>query len=427
MSTVNEAKRLLREGSVAEAERTCETVLERLPDDVEALSIVALAAVRDGKPVRAVAMLERATSLDPANAVSFHHLGRAQETAGNLSAAQKSIAEAVRLKPDFYLSRLHYAMLLEQNGKTEASVMQFARALHDAQTRGKWLNAATTPVGLQRLVEHAVLIVRTRRRTLLSAVAALLAGRHGRASMLRAEKCLRIYLGEEAAEILDARQQPSFLYFPDLPASAYLDRALFSWIASLEAQAGVSRDELLRLFPSAEGRERVFTSEDLERQNLRGSGAAPGWSGYYFYRHGVRRDDNCSSCPATSAAIDQLPLSRVQEHGPEALFSVFTPGTHLLPHRGLTNTRVVVHLPLIVPENCAPNVGGEVHAWQEGKVVVFDDTYEHEAWNRSNEPRVVPDLRRVEPVSHRDRAGGRRRHRRGHRRFSRSAGASVAA
>ena len=75
MSTVNEARRLLREGRVAEAERACETVLERFPDDVDALNIVALAAVRDGKPVRAVAMLERATSLDPANAVSFHHLG----------------------------------------------------------------------------------------------------------------------------------------------------------------------------------------------------------------------------------------------------------------------------------------------------------------------------------------------------------------
>ncbi len=389
MTTLNEAKRLLREGRVTEAERVCEAVLERFPDDVEALNIAALAAVRDGKPVRAVAMLERATSLDPANAVSFHHLGRAQETVGNLPAALKSIAESVRLKPDFYLSRLHYAMLLERSDETEASVMQYARALHDAQTREQWINAATTPVGLQKLVKHAVQIVRTRRRALLFAIAANMAGRHGQASMARVEKCLRVYLGEEPKAFPDPRQQPSFLYFPDLPASAYLDRVLFSWIAPLEAQAGAIREELLRLLPSAEGRERVFTSEELERQNLRGSGAAPGWNGYYFYRHGMRRDDNCSNCPATSAAIDQLPLSHVRDHGPEVLFSVFTPGTHLLPHRGVTNTRVVGHLPLIVPENCALKVGGEVHAWQEGKVVVFDDTYEHEAWNHSNEPRVV--------------------------------------
>ena len=146
---------------------------------------------------------------------------------------------------------------------------------------------------------------------------------------------------------------------------------------------------MLRLLPSEQGRERVFASEDVERQNLRGTIGAPGWDGYYFYRHGVRRDQNCVRCPVTSAALDQLPLSRVREHGPEVLFSIFTAGTHLLPHRGVTNTRVVGHLPLIVPQDCALNVGGELHVWQEGQVVVFDDTYEHEAWNRSKETRVV--------------------------------------
>jgi aspartate beta-hydroxylase len=127
----------------------------------------------------------------------------------------------------------------------------------------------------------------------------------------------------------------------------------------------------------------------VERQSLGGSGTAPSWNGYYFYRHGIRRDENCACCPVTSAALDQLPLSRVREHGPEILFSVFTAGTHLLPHRGVTNTRVVGHLPLIVPKDCALKVGGEIHVWQEGEVVVFDDTYEHEAWNRSEETRVL--------------------------------------
>jgi aspartate beta-hydroxylase len=207
--------------------------------------------------------------------------------------------------------------------------------------------------------------------------------------MARVEKCLRIYLGEERATFPDARQQPTFLYFPDLPTSPYLDRTVCPWIEGFEAQTETIRRELLQLLPSEHGRERVFTATDVEQQNLRGVGQPPSWNGYYFYRHGVRRDDNCASCPATAAAVDALPLSRVPEHGPEVLFSVFTAGTHLLPHRGVTNTRVVAHLPLVVPADCALNVGGEVHAWKEGRVVVFDDTYEHEAWNRSQETRVV--------------------------------------
>ncbi len=267
--------------------------------------------------------------------------------------------------------------------------MQFARALRDAQSQNDWLNRASTPVGLQGLVEHAVRITRATRRSLLFGITEKLAERYGRSSMTRVEKCLRVYLGEEPASFPDSRQRPSFLYFPDLPASAYLDRSTMACIAPLEARTAAIREELLELLPSAQGRERVFTSDDVERQNLRGTADPPGWDGYYFYRHGARREENCDRCPATSAALDRLPLSRVRDHGPEVLFSVFKPGTHLLPHRGVTNTRVVGHLPLIVPEDCALNVGGEMHVWEEGRVVVFDDTYEHEAWNRSKQPRVV--------------------------------------
>ena len=389
MTTLTEAQRLLREGRFADAERVCEAVLERSPDDVEALNVAALAAVRHGKPDRAVALLERATRIDTANPVSFHHLGRAQETLGNYPAALASISQALRLQPGFYLSRLHYASLLERTGETDQSAMQFSRAMRDAQSDGHWVNRASTPAGLRPLVEHAVRTTRAKRRAVLFAVTLSLADRYGRNSMTRVEKCLRVYLGEEPAGFADPRQKPSFLYFPDLPPSAYLDRSLFPCIAEFEAQTASIREELLRLLSSEHGRERVFTADDVERQNLRGTVGAPSWNGYYFYRHGVRRDENCARCPATSGALDRMPLSRVREHGPEVLFSVFTAGTHLLPHRGVTNTRVVGHLPLVVPEDCALKVGGEIHVWREGRAVVFDDTYEHEAWNRSKETRVV--------------------------------------
>jgi aspartate beta-hydroxylase len=389
MTTLTEAQRLLREGRVREAERACEAVLEHSPDDVEALNVVALASVRDGKPVRAVALLERATRVDASNPVSWHHLGRAHETLGNFPAAAAALEEAVRLKPDFYLARLHLAAMLERTGERDRSVVNFARALDDAQRQGRWLNAATTQTGLQDLVVHAVKTVRAERRAQLFAITERLDAKYGRSAMGRVEKCLRFYLREEEPVFPDPRQQPTFLYVPDLPTSAYFDRALLPWADELEAQTDAIRTELLRVLPSEQGRERVFTADDVEAHNLRGTDGAPSWNGYYFYRHGERREDNCVSCPTTAAALDKLPLSHVREHGPEVLFSVFTAGTHLLPHRGVTNTRVVGHLPLIVPEDCALNVGGELHVWQEGRVVVFDDTFEHEAWNRSKQTRVV--------------------------------------
>lgn len=389
MTSAAEAQQLLREGRLLEAELAFERVLEGSPDHVEALNVLALGALRKGQLQSAVQMLSRAARADPHDAATQHHLGRAHDAAGDLQNAVLAHAAAVKLRPEFHVGRLYWAASLELAGQIDLAVVQYVRALQDAQRQGRWLNPDTTPKALQGLIEHAVLTVRERRNEAFARIFEPLRRTYGADSLGRVEQALRIHLNQEAPTYSDPRQRPSFLFMPQLPPSAYLDRSLFDWIPALEAQTAAIRAELLQLLPFEAGRERVFTSDELEQANLRGAEFAPSWNGYYFYRHGVRREDNCASCPATILALDALPLSRVRDHGPEVLFSVFTPGTHLLPHRGVTNTRLVGHLPLLVPPDCALSVGGEVHAWVPGEVVIFDDTYEHEAWNRSREIRVV--------------------------------------
>ncbi|MGH8399135.1 MAG: aspartyl/asparaginyl beta-hydroxylase domain-containing protein, partial [Gammaproteobacteria bacterium] len=80
---------------------------------------------------------------------------------------------------------------------------------------------------------------------------------------------------------------------------------------------------------------------------------------------------------------------RVAEHSPETFFSVLKPGAHIPPHTGVINTRLVTHLPLIIPPDCGIRVGNETRGWKEGECIVFDDTFEHEAWNKSDQTRVV--------------------------------------
>jgi aspartate beta-hydroxylase len=353
--SLEQARELLRAGRFADAERIYTALLEISPANIEALNALGVAAIRLGNLPRAIDLLARAVQLAPAE----------------------------------HAARLYLATALDRAGERDRATLQFARALNDAQARGRWLNPDTTPPALRPMVEHAVNAVRAGSRAAYWRVLEPLVRRFGRDALQRVEQCMRIYLREEPPPLTDPRQQPSFLFFPGLGASAYIDRSRFDWIDALEADTDAIRTELLRLLPDSAGRERVFDSEALEQAHLRGLDVPPSWNGYYFYRHGMRREDNCAACPATTRALDRLPLVHVREHGPEVLYSVFTPGTHLLPHRGVTNTRLVGHLPLIVPENCALNVGGEVHQWQPGKVVVFDDTYEHEAWNRSQQTRVV--------------------------------------
>lgn len=372
-----------------EAERAFLEILETEPQHVQALNVLGLSALRTGNHARARELLLRALGAHPDDAISNHHLGLVLDADRDFTGAAAAQRKALDAAPELHVARLHLGWALEQCGSREEALVSYARALKRAQDQGRWVSPATTPEALRPLVEHAVVQVREGRRARFAHTFEPLAEKYGRDSLSRVERALRIYLGEEEKVYAEPRQQPTFLYFPGLPTSAYLPREVFPWIEGLEARTDDIKAELLSLLPSPQGRERVFTSEALEDVNLRGLDVPPTWNGYYFYRHGVRREDNCARCPRTALALQALPLSRVRDHGPEVLYSVFTPGTHLLPHRGVTNTRLVCHLPLMIPEDCALNVGGEVHAWTEGRVVVFDDTFEHEAWNRSRKTRVV--------------------------------------
>jgi aspartate beta-hydroxylase len=389
MNAAEQGHLLLKQGKVKEAEAAFSSVLEQDPDHVEALNVLGLAALRDGDIDKALTLLKRAATVDGGQALTFLHLGRAHAAAFELDAAEAAYKAALAREPKLHLARLQLAELDEKRGETARAVMTYARALNDAQAEGRWLNAATTPTALHAVVDHAQKFVREQRVASFKELMEPFVKQYGAGAMRRVEQAVRIHLHLERGGSTDPRQKPTFLFFPGLPATPYLDKGLIPEIEDLEAATAGIRKELQALLPSASGRERVFHAGELEEANLRGLDQPPSWNGYYFFRHGERRDENCSACPVTAAALEDLPLARVPGHGPEVLFSVFSPGTHLLPHCGVTNTRVVGHLPLMIPEKCALRVGGEDHHWREGEVVVFDDTYEHEAWNRSDRTRVV--------------------------------------
>ena len=381
-------KQLLVAGQFQEVESAAAQRLQMDPDDVAALNLIALAAMRRRDAPRARDLLERAAQRAPQDPDIHFYLGRAREALGDLAGALAADEAASRLAPERALLRLHYACGLEHRGEKERALLHFARAIKDAQSQGQWNDAASTPEALRPRVEHAVLTVRQGQRALYQQLLEPLLKRYGPSSLQRVFAATRIYVGEQQPDFTDPRQRPTFFYIPGLPPAPYFDRRLFVWIPEYEQHCSQIKRELERLLPAAQA-ERVFGSEALERENLYGFGAIPSWTGHYFYRHGERREDNCAACPDTATALDALPLIRIRAHGPEVLHSVFTPGTHLLPHRGVTNARAVSHLPLIVPPDCALRVGGEQRQWHEGQTLVFDDTYEHEAWNRSSSFRVV--------------------------------------
>jgi Aspartyl/Asparaginyl beta-hydroxylase len=285
--------------------------------------------------------------------------------------------------------RLDAASRYEERQELGDALLAYYRAIIESQRQGLWLSRETTPAAIVDRVAYAMRYVKAGRRRVFEHALGPVRTRYPAEELARFDNCLALQTGERRATPPDPRQRPSILYFPGLQSAPYFERADFPWFDALEHATATIREELLAVMSRAESSERVFASDDAERRGLSGDNGAPTWNGFYFWRHGERRETNCVLCPRTGQILESLPLCRIPGQAPEVMFSVLTPGTHILPHRGVTNTRVVCHLPLIVPEDCALVVGGEKHAWREGEAVAFDDTYEHEAWNRGSRTRVV--------------------------------------
>ncbi len=115
----------------------------------------------------------------------------------------------------------------------------------------------------------------------------------------------------------------------------------------------------------------------------------PAWSAYYLWKDGAIVPEHAARCPRTMEALAEAPLTSVKGRSPAVLFSLLRPRTRIPPHNGFVNTRLICHLPLIVPESCGLRVGNETRVPVEGKAWLFDDTIEHEAWNDSDRTRVI--------------------------------------
>lgn len=356
---------------------------------IESLRYLAMRAFRAGAADRAVDFSRQVTELEPGVSAHWLNLGVACQGAADLPAARAAFAEALRRDARNHTAALCIGEVLEATGDRTGAAMAYWRAIVDAQARGAWHNNDTTSPALRPRVVHAMDFVDVERPRLLQQVLAPLLEAYGEDEMRRIRAALRIYLGQDMPRYPDPRQKPGFLYVPGLPTAAFLPLDVFPWIEELQARTAAIRDEMLAAVAAREGLQPFHDREQLN-QLVAGASAEGSWDALFFYRHGERFDANCARCPVTTAALERLPRVAIRDHGPEILFSLLRPGAHILPHRGVTNARVVAHLPLVVSPGCALHVlGDEPHAWREGEVMVFDDTFEHEAWNRSGELRVI--------------------------------------
>lgn len=379
-------------GEVLQAESLLRAVLAEFAACLPARMAVA-GFLADREDFETALALLRAAPPDQADDADLGlSVARLHWQAGDPAAARSTLEAQLATHPERHVAWLMLGQACDVLGDTLGALRARHQAFDRAQRQGRWTGPDTTEPGLLQAVLGSMDSFRRARRQRLFDIVQQMRGEYGAGEMKRVERALTGYLGEWDATPPDPRQKPKFFYFPDLPPGPYHDPWLQPWCRTLQEAWPEIRDEALSLLPQDSNFEDFMGLPPGPKpaNYLGGAAVQPAWDAFFFYRHAKRYDEHHARAPITSALLESIELCRVGNQAPEILFSVLRPQSTIMPHYGVTNTRLVFHLPLLVPPDCALNVvdHGE-HHWREGEPMMFDDTFLHEAWNRSDRARII--------------------------------------
>lgn len=355
------------------------------PDGPAALNALAVKRLAAGAPGEAAALLARAIAADPRAPELHLNLARAHRDAGDPAAERAALDAALALDQRHFSGRVRSAQWHERAGDLAAAaadwsgVLQMAPALAPAQA-----------AQVEPLLAHGRALLADWASKLAQAVDAGLADARAAASppeRRRFEACVDAALGRRRIY----HPEPFGMHYPFLPADEFFPRERLPFLPDLERRTDAIRAEAEGLLAAGgEGfAPYVANPPGTPPDKWSELDGSTRWSALYLWKYGRPDAAALARFPATAAALAALPLNDIPGRGPTAFFSLLQAGARIPPHTGVTNTRAIVHLPLIVPDGCAFRVGGETRPWRVGEAFAFDDTIEHEAWNDSAEPRVV--------------------------------------
>ena len=348
------ARRLLAAGDAAGARGLLERVVTEAPDQLPYWLSYAAALRRLEAHAEEMRALERALALDPTHlivllqkAALLDLTNRPRAAAGIYADALQTLAPGTRLPPPVEAHLAHARQRVAQNSAELAAMLE----------------------------------------PRLGAVRGARDGAEQARANLRFERCLDRMLGRRRIYT----PEPTFMLYPYLENYEYYDRSFFPWLAALESRAEEIRQELLGVLAEDRAGIQPYVDygEGLPLNQWRELNHSRRWGAYFLWNQGERVEAHMARCPRTIETLASLPQVDIAGRGPTAFFSILEPHTRIPAHTGITNTRLTVHLPLIVPPGCRFRVGGETREWRAGEAWVFDDSVEHEAWNDSDSPRAI--------------------------------------
>lgn len=379
-----QAAQAVKSGRMNRAEQLWLNIAEIAPRDVDALFALGFHAQIKGDKRLAIQFFRAAVEYSPPN--PLFRLTVANALRANEDVEGHLVALTAALDADPYYLPAHFARAdaLHAAGSKGQAVQVYRDVLRMVGPRENW--------PLQFLAELEKAQSAVHEQGLLAKDAYLNALKDLKSIALQ-DDWARM---DEAAAILAGtakvyHQEPIMLHIPRLPAIPFYANADFAWVEALEAQSQTIIDELLANMADAQDLSVPYVAyaPGVPVNQWATLNHSERWSALFFYKNGEANSTTHTQFPKTSDVLRSLPLAQIKGFCPNVMISTLAAKSTIPPHTGETNARLVVHLPLIVPENCRYRVGNEWRSWEVGKALIFDDSIEHEAINDSDEPRLV--------------------------------------
>jgi aspartate beta-hydroxylase len=372
-----------RQGRFDEALAGWRELLAVEPNHIRALTATGYDAQRRGELAQAREALTRAAKLTKDDPTPWINVARICRQQGDEPEEERALFQALTIDPGDLLALLMRGELFERQGRTHEAAKAFGTATMVAPPPDR-LRPELRP-----LVSHAAAVRDRYSQSLAEHLEAALEHAyqaHGGGDLARFKLSLDIMLGRKKR----FESQPSQFLVPNLPSVEFYERSAFPWLDEIEAGTDAIRDEFLGLPRDDEGFAPYLNyGADKPLNQFSELNKSLRWSAYHLIKDGQVNADAAAKCPRTMQLLAAAPQPDQPGRTPVALFSLLRPRTRIPPHNGVSNARVLVHLPLIVPAGCGFRVGNQTRSWVPGHALIFDDTIEHEAWNDSDELRVI--------------------------------------
>lgn len=362
--------------------RHLDAALALAPQDPQLLNARGMHHLQDGDWHQASDLFTQAAMLDPGEPILWINVATARRAMDDVVGEREALDRALANDRFQFTALLRKAELEQRAGKERDAVLAWGAVIQVGR------QIANAPPPVIEAIRQGEAFMATHAGKLAARYDCLFgADRVADPDMRRFNRCLDIVLGRSTTY----RNECHGLYYPFLPADEFFDKRLFPWLAELEAATADIRREGLALIEQGgeDLRPYVRMEEGSPESKWSSLDQSLDWTACFLWEYGVPNQRVLDRCPATAAALARAPLAPVPGKAPSAFFSMLRPGAHIPPHTGVTNTRAIVHLPLVVPSGCEFRVGGETRQWVEGEAFAFDDTIEHEAINRSDHNRLV--------------------------------------